>query len=76
MMLAALRFATLAIPFIQIGQCISNETLKTIGPFYIVSSMAGEVKDPHIGGGGCKLSWTPAKTTDLQVLAAKRDKTN
>ena len=38
-------FGTLAIPFTPPCQCLSDETLKTVGPFYLVS-MPGEVKDP------------------------------
>ena len=37
-----LRFGTLATPPCQ---CLSEETLKAVGPFYLVS-MPGEVKDP------------------------------
>ena len=40
-----IRFGTLAIPFIPLCQCLSEETLKAAGPFYLVS-MPGEVKDP------------------------------
>ena len=40
-----LRFGTLAIPFTPLCQCLSEETLKAVGPFYLVS-MPGEVKDP------------------------------
>ena len=40
-----LRFGTLAIPFTPLCQCHSEETLKAVGPFYLVS-MPGEVKDP------------------------------
>ena len=29
----------------MVGQCLSEETLKAVGPFYLVS-MPGEVKDP------------------------------
>ena len=36
---------TLAIPFTPPCQCLSDETLKAVGPFYLVS-MPGEVKDP------------------------------
>ena len=39
------RLGTLAIPFTPLCQCISNETVNTVGPFYLVS-MPGEVKDP------------------------------
>ena len=35
----------LAIPFIPLGQCLSEETLQTVGPFYLVS-MPGEVNYP------------------------------
>ena len=38
-------FGTLAIPFTPLCQCLSGETLKAVGPFYLVS-MPGEVKDP------------------------------
>ena len=43
------RFGTLAIPFTPLCQCLSEETLKAVGPFYLVS-MPGEVKystSPH-----------------------------
>ena len=36
---------TLAIPFTQLCQCLSEEKQKAVGPFYLVS-MPGEVKDP------------------------------
>ena len=36
--------------------CLSDETVKAVGPFYLVS-MPGEVKDPTQGM--CNLSWTP-----------------
>ena len=39
------RFGTLVIPFTPLCQCLSDETLKAVGPFYLVS-MPGEVKDP------------------------------
>ena len=39
------RFGTLAIPFTPPCQCLSDETLKAVGPFYLMS-MPGEVKDP------------------------------
>ena len=38
-------FGTLAIPFTPLCQCLSDETVKAVGPFYPVS-MPGEVKDP------------------------------
>ena len=38
-------FGTLAIPLTLLCQCLSDETLKSVGPFYLVS-MPGEVKDP------------------------------
>ena len=44
-LLRQLRFGTLAIPFIPLCQSRSDETLKAVGPFYLVS-MPGEVKDP------------------------------
>ena len=39
------RFGTLAIPFTPLCQCLSDDTVKAVGPFYLVS-MPGEVKDP------------------------------
>ena len=41
-----------------VSQCLSDETLKNVGPFYLVS-MPGEVKDPTQGVFMCNLSWTP-----------------
>ena len=32
-----LRIGTLAIPFTPLCQCLSEETLKAVGPFYLVS---------------------------------------
>ena len=46
------RFGTLAIPFTPLWQCLSEETLKDVGPFYLVA-MPGEVKyptNPHWNG--------------------------
>ena len=41
------RFGTLAIPFTPLCQCLLEETLKAVGPFYLVS-MPGELsKRPH-----------------------------
>ena len=40
-----LHFGTLAIPSAPLCQCLSEETLKAVGPFYLVS-MPGEVKYP------------------------------
>ena len=37
--------------------CLSDETVKAVGPFYLVS-MPGEVKYPTQGV-MCNLSWTP-----------------
>ena len=39
-----------------ISLCLSDETLKAVGPFYLVS-MRGEVNDPKRLL--CNLSWTP-----------------
>ena len=39
------KFGTLAIPLTLLCQCLSDETLKAVGPFYLVS-MPAEVKDP------------------------------
>ena len=36
---------TLAIRFTPLCQCLSDETVKAVGPFYLVS-MPGGVKDP------------------------------
>ena len=52
--LRQLRFGTLAIPFTPLCRCLSEETLKAVGPFYLVS-MPGEVKYPT----SLHLSWTP-----------------
>ena len=41
----SLRFGTLAIPFTPPCPCLSDETVKAVGPFYLVP-MPGEVKDP------------------------------
>ena len=41
--LGQLRIGTLAIPSIPLCQCLSEETLKAVGPFYLVS-LLGEVK--------------------------------
>ena len=38
-------FGNFAIPFTLLCQCLSEETLKAVGPFYLVS-VAGQVKDP------------------------------
>ena len=40
-----IRFGNLATSFVPLCQCLSEETLKAVGPFYLVS-MPGEVKDP------------------------------
>ena len=40
-----IRFRTLAIPFTPLCECLLEETLKAVGPFYLVS-MPGEVKYP------------------------------
>ena len=50
-------FGTLAIPFSPLCQCLSDDTLKAVGPFYLVS-VPGEVKIPHRVQ-MCNLSWTP-----------------
>ena len=41
-----IRFETLAIPFTPLCQCLSDETLNAVGPFYLVF-MPGEVKSSH-----------------------------
>ena len=40
-LLAELRFGTLAIPFTPLCQCLSKDTIKTLGPFYLVSMPEG-----------------------------------
>ena len=35
-------FGTLAIPFTPLCQCLSDETVKTVGPFYLVSRCQGK----------------------------------
>ena len=40
-----------------VSMCLSDDTLKAVGPFYLVS-MPGEVKIPHRGY-MCNLSGTP-----------------
>ena len=45
--LRQLHFVTLAILFTPICQCLSEETLKAVSPFYLVS-MPGVVKDPPV----------------------------
>ena len=48
-LLRQLPFGTLANPVTPLCQCLSEETLKAVGHFYLVS-MPGEVKDPTQGG--------------------------
>ena len=45
-------FGTLAIPFTPLCQCLSEETLKAVGPFYLVS-MPGKYKIPPVRTGMC-----------------------
>ena len=53
--LQQLCFGTLAIPFTPLCQCLLEETLKAVGPFYLVGS-----KRPHQSAlEMCNLSWTP-----------------
>ena len=40
-------FGTLAIPFTPLCQCLSEDTPKAVGPFYLVS-MPGEVMIPPV----------------------------
>ena len=42
-----LRFGTLAIPFTPLCQCLSEETLKAVGPFYLTSVYARGSKRSH-----------------------------
>ena len=63
-----LRFGTLAIPFTPLCQCLSDETVKAVGPFYLVS-MPVEVKYPTSPHWNVQLSWTPAPpVTPLEVM--------
>ena len=39
------RFGTLAIPFTPLCQWLSDDTVKAVGPFYLVSR-PGDVQDP------------------------------
>ena len=55
------RLETLAISFTPLCQCLSEETLKAVGHFYLVS-MPGEVKYPISLHWKCVLSWTPLPT--------------
>ena len=41
-----------------VSRCLSDETQKHVGPFYLVS-MPGEIIDPTQGLFMCNLSWTP-----------------
>ena len=43
----------LAIPFTPHCQCLSEETLKAVGPFFYLVSMPGEVKIPPVRTGMC-----------------------
>ena len=48
---------TLAIPFTPLCQCLSDETVNAVGPFYLVSiSMPGEVKVPPVHTGICNVT--------------------
>ena len=49
-----IRFGTLAIPFTPLCQCISEGTLKCIGPFYLVFKRSRQSALEM-----CNLSWTP-----------------
>ena len=46
-LLLQLRFGTLASQFTPLCLCLSEETLKAVGPFYLVS-MPEEVKNPPV----------------------------
>ena len=68
------RSGTLAIPFTPICQCLPEETLKAVGPFYLVS-MPGEVKDPTSPHWNVQLSWTPLPTLNSPRSPSMRRKT-
>ena len=57
---------SLASSFTPICQCLSEEKLKVVGPFYLVS-MLGEVKDPTRLL--CNLPWTPNSKMNRAALA-------
>ena len=58
--LRQLRFGTLAIPFTPLCQCLSEETLKVVGPFYLVYIFARGSKRSHQSVREMSnLSWTP-----------------
>ena len=62
--LVALRFGTWPILFTPLCQCFSEETLKSVGPFCLVS-MPGEVKYPTHGVN--VYSWVPNKRPGTRI---------
>ena len=73
-LLKTFRFGTLAIPFTPLCQCLSEETLKAVGPFYLVST-PGEVKDPTSPHWNVSLLWTPPPTLnppEVHLCSGKR----
>ena len=68
------RFGTLAIMFTPLCQCLSEETVKAVGPFYLVS-MPGEVKYPTSPHWNVELSWTTPPTLnspEMRICGCKR----
>ena len=64
----------MAIPFTPVCRCLSEGTLKTVGPFYLVS-IPGEVTYPTRGE-MCNLSSTPPlleKSKPIGVLTASEE---
>ena len=51
--------------------CLSEETVRAVGPFYLVS-MPGEVKDP-MQGNGKNLWWTHWLTLEKDTLQNQED---
>ena len=58
--LRQLRFGTLAIPFTPLCQCLSEETIKAVGSFYMVSMQEGSKIAHQSALEMCNLSWTPS----------------
>ena len=74
-----LRFGTLAIPFTPLCQCLSEETLKAVGPFYqsalecvtVVDSTthSNPPRSAIVALAYCRIRWTKGQ---LQVSADAR----
>ena len=71
-----IRFGTLALPFTPLCQCLSEEILKTVGPFYLVWCLCqGRLDIPPCALEMCNLSWTSPHTLrdhySIGVLSCK-----